>query len=144
MKPGKRKLIPLLQHNMRSVLERSVNSIAPCLTCLTRLFRTGVHWIRDPDTGKYNFPEYLETIPQVADFAFDRLPGFVPSSQDKVYPAFASASAGLYSFLWIETSRASEESELQLRGLDVIPDGYSCPNILALVGGAVRQYPGFE
>lgn len=43
-----------------------------------------MHWLRDPETGKYNFPEYLETIPRVEDFAFDRLPGFVPSSQDKV------------------------------------------------------------
>ncbi|KAL1950580.1 hypothetical protein VTO73DRAFT_5704 [Trametes versicolor] len=72
VQPGKRKLIPLLQHNMRNVLERP-----------------GVHWIKDPDTGEYNFPKYLETIPQVADFAFDRLPGFVPSSQDKKIVALA-------------------------------------------------------
>ncbi|PIL22510.1 hypothetical protein GSI_15199 [Ganoderma sinense ZZ0214-1] len=46
------------------------------------LSRPGVHWLQDPDTKEYNFDNYLESIPQVRDFAFDRLPGFVPSSQD--------------------------------------------------------------
>ena len=44
--------------------------------------RPGVHWLQDPDTKEYNFDSYLGNIPQVRDFAFDRLPGFVPSSQD--------------------------------------------------------------
>lgn len=43
-----------------------------------------MHWLKDPETNKYNFHSGLEDIPRVADFAFDRLGGFVPSSQDKV------------------------------------------------------------
>ncbi|KAI8969616.1 Pet127-domain-containing protein [Trametes punicea] len=63
---GRRNRIPKLAHGLDAVLRRE-----------------GVHWLRDPETGMYNFPQYLETIPRVEDFAFDRLPGFVPSSQDK-------------------------------------------------------------
>ena len=44
----------------------------------------GVHWLKDPDSGRYNFDQHLENIPKVEDFAFDRLGGFVPSSQDHV------------------------------------------------------------
>ncbi|KAI0372193.1 Pet127-domain-containing protein [Pilatotrama ljubarskyi] len=66
IKAGRKKHIPKLKHGLDAVLERE-----------------GVHWLRDPETKVYNFPEYLETIPRVEDFAFDRLPGFVPSSQDK-------------------------------------------------------------
>ena len=45
--------------------------------------RTGVHWLKDPDTGEYNFDQHLEDIPKVSDFDFSRLGGFVTSSQDK-------------------------------------------------------------
>lgn len=51
--------------------------------------RPGVHWLQDPDTKAYNFDSYLDNIPQVSDFAFDRLPGFVPSSQDKALMTYA-------------------------------------------------------
>ncbi|KAI1789645.1 Pet127-domain-containing protein [Ganoderma leucocontextum] len=53
------------------------------------LSRPGVHWLQDPNTKEYNFDNYVEKIPQVSDFAFDRLPGFVPSSQDKALVAYA-------------------------------------------------------
>ncbi|KAI9058392.1 Pet127-domain-containing protein [Trametes sanguinea] len=73
--PGKRHHIPKLAHGLDAVLRKE-----------------GVHWLRDPETQKYNFPEYLEQIPKVEDFAFDRLPGFVPSSQDKNLLLFAKKS----------------------------------------------------
>ncbi|KAI0822315.1 mitochondrial protein Pet127-domain-containing protein [Trametes gibbosa] len=66
IRPGSKKLVPKLQHGLDAVLKTP-----------------GVHWVQDPESGEYNLPQYLENIPRVADFAFDRLPGFKPSSQDK-------------------------------------------------------------
>ena len=48
-----------------------------------------MHWLRDPETDEYNFSRTLENIPQPDQFAFDRLPGFVPSSQDEALIAYA-------------------------------------------------------
>ncbi|KAI0771254.1 mitochondrial protein Pet127-domain-containing protein [Trametes elegans] len=69
---GSKRLIPHLKHGLDAVLKRQ-----------------GVHWLKDPSTGGYNFPEYLEAIPSVADFAFDRLPPFLPSSQDPMLLEYA-------------------------------------------------------
>ena len=44
----------------------------------------GVHWLQDPRSRVYNFPPYLENIPKVTDFDFDRLTGFIKSSRDEV------------------------------------------------------------
>ncbi|KAG6335961.1 hypothetical protein ID866_3114 [Astraeus odoratus] len=46
------------------------------------LFNPGVHWLQDPRSRVYNFPPWLESIPKVTDFAFERVTGFVKSSQD--------------------------------------------------------------
>lgn len=47
------------------------------------LFNPGVHWLRDPRSRVYNFSPYLEHIPKVTDFAFNRLTGFITSSRDE-------------------------------------------------------------
>ncbi|KAG6875420.1 hypothetical protein C0992_003933 [Termitomyces sp. T32_za158] len=46
------------------------------------LFNPGVHWLQDPRSKVYNFPPYLEVIPKVTDFAFERLGSFIKSSHD--------------------------------------------------------------
>ncbi|KAJ3873972.1 mitochondrial protein Pet127-domain-containing protein [Lentinula edodes] len=46
------------------------------------LFNPGVHWLRDPRSLVYNFSPALSIIPKVADFAFERLTGFIRSSRD--------------------------------------------------------------
>ncbi|BGP15123.1 hypothetical protein JCM10213_006544 [Rhodosporidiobolus nylandii] len=49
------------------------------------LFNPGVHFLRDPRSGVYNFdPETLENVPRVDDFAFEKLPQYVTSSKDEV------------------------------------------------------------
>lgn len=49
------------------------------------LFRSpGVHWLQDPRSRVYNFTPWLESIPKVTDFAFERVTGFIRSSQDDV------------------------------------------------------------
>ncbi|EDR13806.1 RNA processing-related protein, mitochondrial RNA degradation [Laccaria bicolor S238N-H82] len=47
------------------------------------LFNPGVHWLQDPRSRVYNFTPWLETIPKVNDFAFERLGGFIRSSRDE-------------------------------------------------------------
>lgn len=44
----------------------------------------GVYWLQDPRSGVYNFTTWLESIPNVKDFAFDRVTGFIRSSGDEV------------------------------------------------------------
>ena len=80
----KRKRVPKLAHGLEGVLSRYAALCLYVRGWLIMLHRSGVHWLKDPDSGKYNFDEHLESIPKVEDFAFDRLPGFVPSSQDHV------------------------------------------------------------
>ncbi|KAG2110100.1 mitochondrial protein Pet127-domain-containing protein [Suillus clintonianus] len=46
------------------------------------LFNPGVHWLQDPRSRVYNFTPWLESIPKVTDFAFERVTGFIRSSQD--------------------------------------------------------------
>ncbi|KAF5382603.1 hypothetical protein D9615_002963 [Tricholomella constricta] len=60
------------------------NPIATLAHGLDRvLFNPGVHWLQDPRSRVYNFPPYLENIPKVTDFAFERLSGFIKSSRDE-------------------------------------------------------------
>lgn len=47
------------------------------------LFNPGVHFLRDPRSGVYNFPRFLEAVPPLDDFAFDKLPQYVTSSKDE-------------------------------------------------------------
>ncbi|KAK2465232.1 hypothetical protein APHAL10511_002586 [Amanita phalloides] len=47
------------------------------------LFNPGVHWLQDPRSRVYNYTPWLETIPKVTDFAFERTSGFVKSSRDE-------------------------------------------------------------
>ncbi|GAA5860582.1 hypothetical protein JCM8547_000346 [Rhodosporidiobolus lusitaniae] len=49
------------------------------------LFNPGVHFLRDPRTGVYNFdPTTLESVPKVEEFEFAKLPQYVTSSKDEV------------------------------------------------------------
>jgi hypothetical protein len=46
------------------------------------LFNPGVHWLQDPRSRVYNFTPWLQSVPSVPDFDFNRIPTFVPSSRD--------------------------------------------------------------
>ena len=43
-----------------------------------------MHWIQDPRSQVYNFTPFVQQIPDIKDFAFDRLTPFMPSSRDTV------------------------------------------------------------
>ncbi|KAI0657392.1 mitochondrial protein Pet127-domain-containing protein [Cubamyces menziesii] len=105
---ARKKHIPQLAHGLNEVLRRE-----------------GVHWLRDPETQKYNFPEYLENIPRVEDFAFDRLPGFTPSSRDMGFVAsvkqagcrFAGSTSSLTGILTQIYLLLSEEKSINISDL---------------------------
>lgn len=90
--PSQHKPIAKLAHGLDRVLFKWVTSplLSPVgLTGSLASFSPGVHWLQDPRSGVYNFTTWLETIPKVKDFAFDRVTGFVQSSSDEVRePAF--------------------------------------------------------
>ncbi|TCD70148.1 hypothetical protein EIP91_004618 [Steccherinum ochraceum] len=46
------------------------------------LFNPGVHWLRDPRSRVYNFSPWLQTVPQLSTFDFDKVTGFIRSSRD--------------------------------------------------------------
>jgi dihydropteroate synthase len=54
------------------------------------LFNPGVHFLRDPRSGVYNFPRRaLENIPPVEEFELGKMPAYVTSSKDEVLGALA-------------------------------------------------------
>ncbi|KAI5117916.1 hypothetical protein M0805_001996 [Coniferiporia weirii] len=55
------------------------------------LFNPGVHWLRDPRSRVHNFTPYIQRIPDIKDFAFERLTPFVQSSRDSVMRELAAA-----------------------------------------------------
>ncbi|KIJ54277.1 hypothetical protein M422DRAFT_201351 [Sphaerobolus stellatus SS14] len=54
------------------------------------LFNQTVHWLQDPHSRVFNFSPYLQTIPSVTDFAFERLPQYQHSSEDATLRDLAS------------------------------------------------------
>lgn len=88
-----------------------------CLTVLS----PGVHWLQDPRSRVYNFTPWLQRIPKVNDFAFERLIGFVSSSRDEVgrRPSLVSFLCGWLSFNE-GPARACEKGEETVCGLYII------------------------
>ncbi|KAF9527551.1 mitochondrial protein Pet127-domain-containing protein [Crepidotus variabilis] len=74
--------------------QRPVDTLAHNLDRI--LFNPGVHWLQDPRSRVYNFTPWLERIPTVKDFAFERLTGFVKSSRDEELRALAKREGKKY------------------------------------------------
>ncbi|KAF9454738.1 Pet127-domain-containing protein [Macrolepiota fuliginosa MF-IS2] len=61
------------------------------------LFNPGVHWLQDPRSRVYNFDPYVQEIPAVTDFAFERVTRFTASSQDTELHTLAAQENKLFS-----------------------------------------------
>ncbi|PFH53954.1 hypothetical protein AMATHDRAFT_136395 [Amanita thiersii Skay4041] len=72
---------PILEDLSPSYVQRPIPTLAHGLD--RALFNPGTHWLRDPRSRVYNFSPWLEDLPTVTDFAFERLTGFVKSSRDE-------------------------------------------------------------
>lgn len=46
------------------------------------LFEPKVHWLWDPDTDKFQFDQFLQTIPPCNKFDFQKISKFIPASED--------------------------------------------------------------
>ena len=68
--------IPKLAHNLDRVLFKYA------LHSHTNFSSPGVHYLRDPRTGHFNFDPFLHHLVQPDNFDFGLLPPFVPASQD--------------------------------------------------------------
>ena len=53
---------------------------------LTSHSSPGVQWLQDPRSHVYSYTTWLEKIIPLKNFAFERLPSFLPSSRDQVCP----------------------------------------------------------
>lgn len=84
--PSEHKPIAQLAHGLDRVLFKYVfffSDVDP-FESFVRPHSPGVHWLQDPRSGVYNFTTWLESIPDVKEFAFDRVTGFIRSSGDDV------------------------------------------------------------
>ncbi|KAF8917073.1 mitochondrial protein Pet127-domain-containing protein [Mucidula mucida] len=77
-----------LSHGLERVLFKYFFIISVSLPSQV-FYSPGVHWLRDPNSGVYNFHPKVQSIPKVNDFAFERLPGFTKSSRDEELWALA-------------------------------------------------------
>ena len=82
--PSEHKPIARLAHGLDRVLFKCDFPHRFINVRLTVSCSPGVYWLQDPRSRVYNFTPWLETIPKVTDFAFERVTGFIRSSQDNV------------------------------------------------------------
>ncbi|KAJ7069855.1 mitochondrial protein Pet127-domain-containing protein [Mycena amicta] len=85
---------PVLRDCKPNSIQRPIATLAHGLERV--LFNPGVHWLQDPRSRVYNFPPYLEHIPRVNDFAFEKLAGFVKSSRDEDLRSLAKREDRLF------------------------------------------------
>ena len=76
--------IAALSHKLDRVLFKSAKPLSCCVPLSHLTFSPGVHWLQEPRSGVYNFTPWLQNVPDVNEFAFERLPPFVKSSRDTV------------------------------------------------------------
>ncbi|TKA57718.1 hypothetical protein B0A53_00867 [Rhodotorula sp. CCFEE 5036] len=62
------------------------------------LFNPGVHFLRDPRSGVYNFTrDTLENVPKISEFDFSKLPQYVTSSKDETLKEIAANQGKIFS-----------------------------------------------
>jgi hypothetical protein len=94
-------------------------------------FSPGVHWLQDPRSRVYNFSTWLEKIPKVTDFAFERLAGFIRSSRDEV---FGFLTTSIFSWLirivyCVGPLVASETRKSYICRVNLVSNGHAKSNI---------------
>lgn len=55
------------------------------------LFNPGVHFVKDPRSGVYNFDPVLEKVPSIEAFDFSKLPEYITSSRDPILKELAKS-----------------------------------------------------
>ncbi|WFC99222.1 hypothetical protein MYAM1_001966 [Malassezia yamatoensis] len=119
------------------------------------LFKPGVHWLRDNQSGQYNYKESLQNVLDVDLFDFDALPPYLTSSKDpellamtkkhhKRFCGSTSSMTGLLSQCYFLISRW-KEPELKgfSQGFDELPTGFSEGAKLPVSVRLRRQPDGF-
>ncbi|KAI0322038.1 mitochondrial protein Pet127-domain-containing protein [Amylostereum chailletii] len=131
--PRREKKLPNYSHRIQGVIPPSPHPVLrdlsppspqrPIATLAHGLERTlfnpGVNWMQDPRSGVYNFDPWISTVPSVKDFAFERIPGFISSAQDrdlwtlakregKMFAGSTSSLTGLLSQVYFLLSQDKE------------------------------------
>lgn len=65
------------------------------------LKQPGVHFVKDPVSGDYNFPPYIGNLHQPDQVDYERMPPFITSSKDVVCTPFSSVFVVLITLIAI-------------------------------------------
>ncbi len=82
--PSEHRPIARLAHGLDRVLFKYAAPVISHDYVLTAYRSPGVHWLKDPRSHVFNFTPWLQKVPKVHDFDFERVQGFIKSSQDNV------------------------------------------------------------
>lgn len=108
--------------------------LIPCCIGLTHLSSPGVHWLQDPRSRVYNFTPWLQTVPKVSEFDFDRIPRFVPSSRDTVSGCLGSNAGKLTLLLRLGSSDTCRAGKQAFCRFYVFTIGNSVPLLFPRLG----------
>jgi hypothetical protein len=85
-------------HGPRDTIARLTHGLDAALR------QPGVHFVKDPLTGDFNFPPYVGTLHQPSQVDYNRMPSFVTPSRDTVrtvfYQFLGTNSGKVYPRLW--------------------------------------------
>ncbi|OLY80157.1 mRNA degradation protein [Smittium mucronatum] len=80
------------RHKLKSINSDSIERVPKLAHGLDEiLFKPGYHFLKDPKTGVYSYPQFLNTITQPEDFDYSKLTPFIRPSQDIALHDYASS-----------------------------------------------------
>ena len=134
--------IATLAHKLDRVLFKSVDPIPYCVPLSHSTLSPGVHWLQEPRSGVYNFTPWLQNIPDVNEFAFERLPPFVKSSRDEVLDLDSPCDSWATDIRFPGLVGARETRKEKIWWLDLILDWNAIASILPhLWLSSARPFP---
>ena len=125
-----------LAHGLDRVLFKWVsdNVIPP----IANFSSPSVYWFQDPHSKVYNFPQAIQKIPDVRDFAFERVTGFVTSSKDTV---ITLSSVFIWHYLICTgISRSRKTAWKKIHRLDFISDWHTLTHLLSNICPQTTRY----
>lgn len=87
------------------------NTLTPALFLLS-WYSPGVYWLQDPRSRVFNFTPWLQTVPNVKEFAFSRVASFIKSSSDNVRKSSRSSLFVMLTWYLTGPLNAREAAEL--------------------------------
>lgn len=100
---------------------------------LSIFFSPGVHWLQDPRSRVYNFSPWLQQVPKVPSFDFNRVDGFIKSSEDRVSISPHALGSNELTLQLSGSIGCGSESEMPIWRINIFSDGIALSDILPFV-----------